>query len=173
MKKVILSAVVILIAAVSANAQTEKGKWLVGGTASFHSVKEGSSDAVTSLTLAPNAGYFVGNNFALGASVQLTTVQKESTAFAFAPFARYYFAPLGDNAKLFVNGTVGLGTFKSYQASSSTGFSTWELSAGPAFFINKNVALEIALAYGQNKFKNVEATKDFGLKAGFQIHLGK
>ena len=172
MKKVILSLAIIVIAVVSANAQTEKGTWLVGGSAGFHSVKDGSSDAVTSVTIAPSAGYFVGKDVAVGAAIQFATVNKNYTTFAFAPFVRYYFAPLGDHAKLFVNGTFGLGTVKGYQ-SSSVGFSTFEFSAGPAFFINKSVALEVALAYGQNKFKGSDATKDLGLKVGFQIHLGK
>ena len=172
MKKVILSLAIIVIATVTAHAQTEKGTWLVGGSAAFHSVKNGSSAAVTYVTVAPSAGYFVGKDVAVGAAIQFTDVQKEFTSFAFAPFVRYYFAPLGDHAKLFVNGTVGLGTEKPYQMS-SVGFSKWEFSAGPAFFINKSVALEVALAYGQNKLKNVEATKDLGIKVGFQIHLGK
>ncbi len=171
MKKVILSLAIVTIAAISANAQTETGTWLLGGSAGFSSAKvSGASESTTTISIAPNAGYFVADNVAVGAQIAFESVNKDHSSFAAAPFVRYYFLPLGTSAKLFANGTFGFGSYKP-EGQSSQSFTAWELSAGPAFFLNKSIALETAVYYGQSKAKDVPSTGTFGLKVGFQIHL--
>ncbi|MGG9970168.1 outer membrane beta-barrel protein [Ferruginibacter sp. SUN002] len=173
MKKVILSLAIVALATASANAQTEKGTWLLGGSASFASEKQKPADAVTRVNISPAIGYFVAQDIAVGAGIDLSSVKDSYTQFGFAPFARYYFLPIGTNAKLFVNGKFGFGSWKP-KTGDSESFTNWELSAGPAFFLNKSIALEVALAYGSEKWKSdSDPTNSFGLKAGFQIHLGK
>lgn len=177
MKKVMLFT---LLSAISfaGFSQTSKGTWLVGGTAGFTSSKYGSAK-YTSVDFSPNAGYFVIENLALGLNVQIgsetsnlgggaSDVKTSSTYFG--PNVRYYFTSLGKNAKLFGNGTFVFGNEKA--GSVSTSSTAWGLSAGPAFFLNKNVALEIAVGYSSAKVKDAnESMNSFGLKAGFQIHL--
>lgn len=179
MKKLFL---IVSLTAISITgfSQTSKGTWLAGGTAGFTSAKKGTYK-MSSIDFSPNAGYFVINNLALGLNVQIgstttnlgvsgsTDIKSSSTYIG--PNVRYYFTSLGKNAKLFGNGTFVFGSEKAGSASSvsSTG---WGLSAGPAFFLNKNVALEVAVGYSSAKVKDAtDATNTFGLRAGFQIHL--
>ncbi len=162
----------VLAIAFSASAQTEKGRWLVGGNAGFSSSKAGGASAsVSSFNINPNAGYFVADNIAVGAGVGFTSATGGFSAFAAAPFVRYYFLPLGTNAKLFANGSFGFGSVKPGSGAASLSSTQWEIAAGPSFFLNKNVALETVLAYGQQKPKGVPASKEFGVKVGFQILL--
>ena len=51
--------------------QINKGQWLIGGSAAFDFSKIGDNDdsKLTSLSLAPNAGYFFINNLDGGARV--------------------------------------------------------------------------------------------------------
>ncbi len=175
MKKILLS-VAVLALGFAASAQTEKGRWLVGGNAGFTSTKspggEGSSSTVSNFSINPTAGYFVADNVAAGAGIGFTSATGGYSSIAATPFVRYYFLPIGDNAKLFANGAFGFGSVKPNSGASSSSFTAWEISAGPAFFLTKSVALETVLAYGQQKPKGVSATKEFGVKVGFQILLG-
>lgn len=167
-----LAMLCILVPAIS-QAQTSKGSWLIGGGITFSSSKTGDFDQ-TDFSITPGAGYFFANNFAAGAGIGFASSKEEgedaTTLFSFNPFLRYYFVDIGSKAKLFANGTFGFGSAKIL--GDSEPFTNWEISAGPAFFLNKNVALEMALAYGSLKFKDADdATNSFGAKVGFQIHL--
>lgn len=169
MKKIFLSLVIIFIA-LSTQAQTEKGTWLLGGSASFSSSKPANSSSVTNTLFSPAAGYFVNNDLAVGAGINFQNLNGNYSSISFAPFVRYYFLPIGTNAKLFGNGSFGYGSYK-FTGSNSNSLTTWELSAGPAFFLNKNVALELALAYGSASYSPNDAVNTVSLKAGFQIHF--
>ncbi len=154
-------------------AQTQKGNWMIGGSAEFTSQKQ-NDFKTTTFGINPNAGYFVIDDLAIGAALQFSSVKDDDeddafTTFAFGPFVRYYFVDLGPSAKLFANGSFGFGNVK-YGDSQS--FTQWDISAGPAIFLNQHTALEIALGYGSQKFKDFDAINAFGLRVGFQIHLG-
>ncbi|MFN8247249.1 MAG: outer membrane beta-barrel protein [Ferruginibacter sp.] len=174
MKKSLLVMAMICLVFTASNAQTSKGSWLVGGGISFSSSKTGDFKQ-TDFAFTPGAGYFFANNFAAGATVGFASSKEEgedaATLFSFNPFLRYYFVELGPKAKLFGNGSFGFGSAKISGESES--FTAWEISAGPAIFLNPHVALEIAVAYGSTKFKDADdATNTFGAKVGLQIHLG-
>lgn len=171
MKKILTIAIATLVAGTSF-AQTSKGNWLVGGSAGFNSSKSGSADAVSTLNISPNAGYFFGNNFAAGLSVSLESESKHHSSFNFGPMVRYYFAEMGKNAKLFAHANVGFGSYKP-EGGTSTSSTAWGIKAGPAFFLTKNVALETTVGYSSMKWKDAaDATTNFGVNVGFQIHLG-
>lgn len=176
MKK-LLSFTLLLFSLISVStAQTTKGNWLLGGSASFSSSKTGDYKE-TNFFIAPGAGYFFADNFAAGASISFISAtaddgidEYDANAFGFAPFLRYYFVKLGNNSKLFANGMFGFVSGKS--DGESTNATMWQISAGPAIFLNPSIALEFALAYGSNKFKDADdATNTFGINVGFQIHL--
>ena len=170
MKKTIFILATIAASLVAA-AQTGEGNWLAGGSASFISQKEtGQSQSSTLFTFAPNAGYFFADNLAIGAAIQFQSTSGYSS-FIGAPFVRYYFLPLGDNAKLFGQGSFGFGSASSGSQSRSS--TAWSISAGPAFFLNQNIAIETAFNYGQTKVKDFQGSYSaFGFNVGFQIHLG-
>ncbi len=172
MKKILSIAIATLVAGTSF-AQTSKGNWMVGGSAGFNSEKTGSGPSSSTIELAPNAGYFVSNNIAVGASVDLMSVSNSGgSSFNFGPMVRYYFVEMGKNAKLFANANIGFGSVKPAGATSSTSSTAWGIKAGPAFFLTKNVALEATLGYSSMKWKDApDATTNFGVNFGFQIHL--
>lgn len=173
MKKLSMLVAMVLLVSHLPFAQTQKGNWMIGGSGEFSSQKTGDFNT-TIFSIQPTAGYFIANELAIGAGLAFTSAKDEDddavTAFAFAPFVRYYFAPLGPSAKLFVNGSFGVGSVKYVDSQS---FTQWDISAGPAIFLNPHTALEIALGYGSMKVKNApDATNSFGVSIGFQIHLG-
>jgi hypothetical protein len=171
MKKVVLL-FAVAIAAFSANAQTGKGTWLLGGSAGFSSGKSSGGTSTTQFNISPDAGYFVAENVAVGGMLSFSSYKYVATTtnFNVAPFVRYYFLPLGTSAKLFGEGMFGFGSQK------TTGFSAvnstmWQIKAGPAFFLNESIALETALYYNSNKVKSTPAYNTFGVNVGFQIHF--
>jgi hypothetical protein len=176
MKKVILSLAIVTIATLSATAQTGQGTWLIGGSASFSSTSEsGVSGSLSTISLMPKAGYFFADDFAGGLGINLVSQSESgstSSTFQIAPFVRYYFLPLGDNAKLFGNASVGFGS-QSETGSPSVSSTAWQISAGPAFFLNQHTALEAALAYGSDKVSGAPVSENtFSILVGFQIHIG-
>ena len=173
MKKLLLVIAIIFAGAVAALAQTQKGNWLVGGNATFASIKQGESSATT-FGISPMAGYFVAENLALGAALNFSSIKEEDddavTSVSFGTFARYYFLPLGPSAKLFGQADLAFGSTKYGE---SQGFTDWGISAGPAIFLNPHTALEITIGYGSQKYKDFDdAINSFGVNVGFQIHLG-
>ena len=172
MKKALLT-LVIAAASFAANAQTGQGNWLIGGGAGFSSGKSsGASSSTSYFYLAPNAGYFVADDIAVGAEVSFASQTGGYSSFSAAPFVRYYFLPLGDAAKLLAHGSFGFGSSKSGDSAQSVSSTNWKIAAGPAFFLNQHVALETLLYYGSEKMKDFPAFNSFGVSIGFQIHLG-
>ncbi|MEP7376098.1 MAG: hypothetical protein ABI675_22065 [Chitinophagaceae bacterium] len=157
MKKVILVAVILVAGIISANAQTEKKTVLLGGNLSFQ-----TSDGASYFTASPNVGYFVANNLAVGARLNLFTGEG-NTAWAVGPFVRGYFAG-SDKGKFFAEASGNVGGADGVDT--EVGFGA---GAGYAIFLNKSIALEL----GANYTKTGSAEGIFGLGVGFQIHLKK
>jgi len=200
MKKLLLSLVAVAGLMYSANAQTEKGKFILGGNVGFNSTKvEGAAKSDVSFSIVPSAGYFVSNNFALGTGVGYTYDKQVSRlqlneAFVVAPFGRYYvglsdqfkfFGQLsvpmafGNNKVVDLDGNVG----EKYASTTSIGVN---LAPGFAFFPTKRIGIEVSvsgLSYNNLNVKNEltgnEVTSNsFGLdadtfapKLGVQFHF--
>jgi outer membrane protein len=161
MKKIILSITVLTGIAFASNAQTEKGKFILGGTASYTSTKSDADNAKASqnLALVPNVGYFVTNNIAVGTGIGYTYSKTpvasnfgQTEAILVSPFARHY-TNLSDQFKFFGQLSVPLafGTVKSVEADGDTGSKTGSstsvgvaLSPGFAYFPTKKVGIEFA-----------------------------
>ncbi len=171
MKKVLLLSVVALVSATSFS-QTAKGTWMLGGSAGFESEKaNGATASTTTIHVNPNLGYFIGENFAIGANIGLWSVEKVGSSFNFGPMARYYFTDMGKSAKLFAHAGMNFGSYTPTGGSAAT-TTSWMIAAGPAFFLNKNIALETTLNYSSSKAKGATGSDNsFGLNVGFQIHL--
>lgn len=173
MKKVVLF-FAIAIAAVSANAQTEKGNKMVGvGVAGINFASQSGSSEFN-INLNPNVAWFIQDNFALGGGVQIGYSKPENVdgifSYGITPLARYYFTSNSSNG-LF--GQVNL-LFGGYSQSGNSGT---QVGAGAGlgydWFITKNVALEAGLGYMYTKPESVDAIHNVGLNLGFQIFLGK
>ena len=161
MKKLILNLIVMMMATLCVYAQTEKGYWLIGGSVAYSSTsqtEEGNNSTATTFDFIPKCGYFISDNLAVGAGIvylsqtstnnnpsltNLTFTSQSttsSTTFAFAPFVRYYFLTLGTKAKLFGEGSFGVGSGNEKVNGTSLGNITntaWAITAGPSFFLNK------------------------------------
>ena len=180
----------------AAFAQFEKGNKMVGGSfgLSFTTDKT-KNDGTTytngqyvSFALDPQAGYFVIDNLAVGATLGFSTdTWKEDDSdyktvdneISIQPFARYYLPQ-----RVFFQGNFIAGSAKNKITDNGTtdetkyGVSGWSLSAGYAFLLNDHVAIEPQLGYSNKGYKNKEndvKSLDNGLfiRVGFQIYLGK
>jgi hypothetical protein len=182
MKKVLFAAF-LLVSSNAIFAQVDQGQWLVGGNAQFNFGKIGDTK-YTTISVAPDAGYFVINQLAVGLRPELSyskskykvgNVSNESstTDFTVAPFVRYYFMPSGEKVNIFGDASYGFGSSKE-KGEESVSSNYYQIAAGPAIFLTPNTALELAVyyrSYGGDAFPD-DRFNNFGLNVGFQIHLG-
>ena len=197
MKKMMTLSVLVLIA-FFAKAQTEKGNWLAGGSLGFTSSTqkvsyETGSTTTTVFQLTPNVGHFIANNLAAGINLNVSSThfstsgdlgENSSTAtyLTAGPFVRYYFNT-SPNVKLFLHGDASWGSEK-YSNGSDPGqpsipISIYDGKAGAAFFLSRNVALELTAGYqsmvekdNSMGFTTNYRTGSFVAGFGFQIYLG-
>ncbi|WP_131539927.1 outer membrane beta-barrel protein [Pedobacter nototheniae] len=195
MKKLLLSLVAVAGLVYGANAQTEKGKVILGGNVGFNTSKvDGANKADVSFSVVPQAGYFVANNFAIGTGVGYTYNKevsrlRQTGAFEVAPFGRYY-VNLSDQFKFFgqLSVPMAFGTVKAVDANGDTGAKVGtstsigvNVAPGFAFFPTKRIGIEVSvngLGY-ENYSVKAEATgakvktNSFGLEANtFAPKLG-
>jgi len=155
MKKLLI--VLFLLAPLLSFGQIEKGNWLVGGAASFSSIKyDDAAESNTTYSIAPNIGYFLTKNLALGVDFTFSSPTKNYIFIGAHPFARYYLKNNYFQAKYLTN------TATSY---SERGF---DLSVGRAFFLKQKVALEPELYY--KRLKGWFNHSDFGMRLGLQFY---
>ncbi|MEM9981835.1 MAG: outer membrane beta-barrel protein [Bacteroidota bacterium] len=123
MKRIILSIAAIVALTFGANAQTDQGTILLGGTIGgsvFNPDNTDDTDSqVSSFAVIPQIGYFIADDFALGLGVGYSYFEttgedvgagENSTvnnAFVVRPFGRYYIE-LGDQFSFFTELGVGL-----------------------------------------------------------------
>ena len=171
MKKVLLTLTAIAGLTIAANAQTEKGKFMVGGQVSYEGQKVKDSDSkFNSFGIVPNVGYFVADNIAVGTGVGYNWAETEvsnddkttNSSFVLAPFGRMYSKNNGP-VKFFGQLSVPMawGTQESNDTKTATTASYGvELAPGIAFFPTSNIGLEFKVRglYFNNSSVTDEAT---------------
>jgi hypothetical protein len=200
MKKLLLSVVAVAGLVYGANAQTEKGKLILGGNVGFNSTKvEGAAKSDVSFSVVPSVGYFVDNNFAIGTGVGYNYNKQVSEntlnqAFVVAPFGRYYVG-LSDQFKFFgqLSVPMAFGNNKIVNDNGDTGAKVASttsigvnIAPGFAFFPTKRIGIEVSvngLGYNNLNVKNEitggeVSSNSFGLEAntfapklGVQFHF--
>lgn len=174
MKKVLLAGAFALFGL--SNAQIQEGNWMVGGQVANMQFTNG-----VNINLTPQVGYFVKDNWAVGAQVGLNVyspkgVSETQTNWDLGVFTRYYFGnnevnSILKNGRFFGEGTVGFGGVNSSSASSTNGIQLG-IGAGYAYFITKNVSLDAILKFNTTAGGGSSSgTGDLGLNVGFQIFL--
>lgn len=168
MKKLFLAGAVALFG--MANAQLSEGNWMVGG-----SVADLTFTNPINLTINPKAGYFVKNNWAVGAETKVV-IQGNNANIDLGAFTRYYFSEneittLTNNGRFFAEGSVGFSGINQAKGATTNGVGLG-IGAGYAYFLTPNVALEGMLklngvAGGGNQNFNGKVN----LGVGFQIYL--
>jgi opacity protein-like surface antigen len=162
---------IYLLLCLHSNAQTSKGDWLIGGLMQLNTAKNN-----TTIEFSPNAGFFLLDNFALGAKLVISYDELgdlKVTSFGVGPFARYYFGK--KNIKPFVAADFD---YQNQKIKTSVGSSTenafnFFLGGGVAFFINENVAVETLLGYRHTKVKEEEGNGGLNMKVGFQVYINR
>jgi hypothetical protein len=172
-KSLLLCACMTVIFALGnrAEAQTQKGDWLVGGLLDLNTAKNS-----TTFEFSPNVGYFILENLAIGGTLVYSYDKLgdlKVTSFGIGPFMRYYF---GDTKiRPFFAGDM---TFEKQKFTTTAGSSTedafnWFLGGGAAFFINENVAVDGLLGYGHSKVSDEDGSGGLRLRVGFQVYINR
>lgn len=194
MKKLILSVTAVCAIVLSANAQTEKGTYIIGGTASYESSKSDADNAkaTQNLSIVPNLGYFVSDNIAIGtgigyeySKVGYASASGQNEAVVVSPFGRYYVG-LSDKFKFFGQASVPMafGTVKATDADGEAGDKTGTstsigvaVSPGFAYFPTKKIGIELGFtgaSFNSYKVKDADdndlkgaGREDFAIGANF------
>lgn len=184
MKKLLFSTAFAVSAVMSA--QTEKGHWMIGGSTTLgfnhNTVKykdsgyRTSGPKVSTISLTPNASYFIKDNLSIGAELGVTnTVTKEigsdgehkttQNTFSFLPQATYYFSISG-SLKPYLGVGAGFATSKVKTSASGTSMDeifdsetkisglNWKVKGGITYFVNSSIGLNFGLEYNQITGKN-------------------
>lgn len=174
MKKLILSLAILSGIAMTTQAQTEKGKTVLGGNVYFNSIKSDAegAKAIQNFSIVPSAGYFVADNIAIGTGIgyhtskgNVASASGKKEAFVVRPFGRYY-KSLSDQFKFFGQLSVPMefGNEKAIDADlkvgdktgSSTSFGV-ALSPGFAYYPTPSIGIELSFngaAYNSYKVKD-------------------
>jgi outer membrane protein len=198
MKKITIL-MIMLCASVAAFAQFEQGRMLVGGSLGFDTQKEtdkyGSTSqkygTYTSFSLAPQFGYFIIDNLAVGGTIDLSLSKfkpedddvegRTSTSIEIQPTVRYYL-PQG----IFFQGQFGIGTQKTKYTEENISeeykdaITSFGVAAGYAFFLNDNIAIEPLVGYARRTEKEKDSSPTYKeiysglfLRVGIQVYLDK
>src|SRR5690606_26234424 len=138
----------------AAQAQTEKGKTILGGTVSYdYSNVKDVDGSVQSFSIIPSVGVFVNDNVAVGLGIGYAWGQEDNGTnktkireFSAAPYARLY---KGDgNFKFFGQLSVPMGWGNSKVDDTKLGSSERygvELAPGFAFFPTNKIGIEFSV----------------------------
>ncbi len=152
-----------------------KGNWLIGG--SIASTGFNFDTDTYDLRVNPKAGYFIGENVAIGTELILDlTVFDDDTDFGYgiAPFVRYYFPELANpSGRFFQEGTVGIAGSNVEGSDDEPVSFLAGIRFGYAHFVARNVAIEGILGYTYTK-ADIDASTGaggLGISLGLQIYL--
>ena len=154
----------------------QAGNWMIG--AGLGSTNYNFDTETFNISVSPKAAYFISDNIAVGAQVNLGLSAYDggsSFQYGVAPLARYYF-PEGatPTSRWFAEGIVGIGGSHVKDNDNDEPVSLLlGISGGYSHFVSRTVALEAALGYTYNK-SDVGAdtgTSGLGLTLGFNIYL--
>lgn len=186
--KLMVATAVMALCSVSAFAQTEAGKMMVGAGTSLSLFsgkpsmtvdgnKQTDTKATTNLKLAFDARYFVIDNLAVGAELGYDFSGRDGNTegtLIIAPAVSYFFLP-NSNIRPFLSAQVGYAnlstsmTEKNTKTTTSLGGLHYGVGGGVTYFVNPNVGLTLGLGYTSSSFKKDKVTTTL---AGVSSTLG-
>ena len=160
-----------------ANAQIEKGTWLIEGKTGlgFNNVstqlKKGNESIdgpkVSTFSISPNVGYFVADNLAIGLELNYLSITTKSKSYigyrlterseeeskntlTLLPNLTYYF-PTSTNLKPYIGAGIGFGsiTEKDWEGKETASGFAWGAKGGAVYMLNNSIAFNLGLSYGQ------------------------
>ncbi|MBL1219556.1 hypothetical protein JET18_01835 [Chryseobacterium sp. L7] len=183
MKKLIFAGILAATGlTATANAQIQKGNWLVGSsllTSNFGLNTGGGY----SIAIQPKGAYFIEDNVAVGGYVNLgiskvTNGSPTRFDYAVGGLGRYYLSPgekgvdnLLNHGRWFFEGNVGIGGSSVENGNSTTGLD-FGVGPGYSYFITPNIGLEGLVKYqGQTGFGSEGLNSNITFNVGFSIYL--
>lgn len=183
MKKVLLSAVALL-AFGFANAQEEKsnggfskGDVFVTGAFTFGSSNDKDNDVKTNaFEIAPQVGYFLTENIAIGGKLGFGSFKVEDTGvdvvdmsgLTLGAFGRYYFTP-ANQFSLFANLGLDYSSMKDKLADAKVNGIDAGLGFGMNYFVSSNFSIEAGVAVLGFSSEKSDAT---GAKGTSEFNFG-
>lgn len=168
MKKLLLTLSAVAVLGLAANAQTEKGKFMLGGQVSYQGQSIKDSDAKSNeFSIIPNVGYFVADNIAVGTGIGYSWAENKNTAntkntnssFVLAPFGRMYSnneGPVKFFGQLTVPMAWGTQEVNGDKTATTANYGV-ELAPGVAYFPTSNLGIEFKV---RGLFYNNGSTTD-------------
>jgi len=183
MKKLIFAGILAATGlTATANAQIQKGNWLVGSSllSSNFGLNTGGGYSVA---IQPKGAYFIEDNVAVGGYVNLgiskvTNGSPTRFDYAVGGLGRYYLSPgekgvdnLLNHGRWFFEGNVGIGGSSVENGNSTTGLD-FGVGPGYSYFITPNIGLEGLVKYqGQAGFGSEGLNSNITFNVGFSIYL--
>jgi hypothetical protein len=173
-----LTCLVVALFFSSAQAQIQKGNVMVGGN--FANLNLGLNGAkVFSLDITPKAAWFVQDNVALGAyldlGIQTAKGSSTTTNYGVGALGRYYTGTDVEvlrHGRLFAEANVGIGGVNVSDGGGHTNGLDLGVGPGFAYFITPNIGLETLLKYkGVVGFGDAGNQSNLNLSFGLQIYL--
>ena len=168
MKKLLLTLSAVAVLGLGANAQTEKGKFMLGGQVSYQGQSIKDSDAKSNeFSIIPNVGYFVADNIAVGTGIGYSWAENKDAAntkntnssFVLAPFGRMYSnneGPVKFFGQLTVPMAWGTQEVNGDKTATTANYGV-ELAPGVAYFPTSNLGIEFKV---RGLFYNNGSTTD-------------
>lgn len=178
MKRILMLSAFAFFCITQGRAQIQQGNVMVG--ADLANIQLGLNDGGNfNFRLDPKVAWFIRNNIALGAyvNVGLATAKGAGTAvnYGVGPLARYYISDqtlnLLQHARFFMEGNVGIEGYNPAVGDNTNGLG---LGFGPgiAYFITPNIGLEALVKYnGIVGFGSSLSNSNINVGFGFQIYL--
>lgn len=183
MKKLILAGLFAIGGlTATANAQIQKGNWLVGSSllSSNFGLNTGGG---YNISIQPKGAYFIEDNVAVGGYVNLgiskvTNGSPTRFDYAVGGLGRYYLSPgekgvdnLLNHGRWFFEGNVGIGGSSVENGNSTTGLD-FGVGPGYSYFITPNIGLEGLVKYqGQAGFGSEGLNSNITFNVGFSIYI--
>ncbi len=164
----------------SVNAQTEKDNLMVGANLANIQATFQSGTSTVGLSINPKLGYFVRDNLAIGAGINLGLTGAAGVTtlnYGILPFARYYFTTgtfESKRTRFFGEVDLGVSGINTFAPAGNTSTNGLSFSGGPgmAYFITPNVGFESLLKLrGITGFGTSTFAFQPELNLGFQIYL--
>lgn len=161
MKKLVLF-VCLLVVTVAAQAQFEKGKWIVNPSITGLDLSHDTGVDKTSFGLEAKGGAFLLDNVALlvHAGASWNTGGSDIDIYSLGVGGRYYISKVG----VYLGAVVNVDRWK-WDSDNDTKFS-FGLEAGYAFFLSRTVTIEPAAYWNVNSDRS-----KFGIKVGFGLYF--
>ena len=177
--------VVLIFLCATVFAQTEKGRFLIGGGVDINSSRQNNVRRFN-MNISPTFGVFVVKNFAVGARYSFGVGSVRSfdkkdnkyvtvTSFttSIGPNLKYYFGKkalkgfVGANAGYVVFTQLNRGNVFNYNGFTAGG------NAGMAYFLNNHIALESGMYFTAAGYEGEFPTTRIGFSVGLFVFLNK